>query len=78
MRAEAQEMNLFKGRPIWRRRGFSMGGRRGGERSSSWAAWHGAWRPAKAVLEATAVFARRVEAARRRRRANLGQPCSPE
>ena len=31
----AQEMNLFEGRRNWRRRGFSMCGRRGGEQGSS-------------------------------------------
>ena len=47
------------------RAGLSMGGRRGGEQRSSQVVWRGAWRPAKAALEAAGVLARRVEAVRR-------------
>jgi hypothetical protein len=41
-----------------------MGGRRGGEQSSSRAAWSGAWGPANSALEAKGFLVRRVEAAR--------------
>ena len=42
------------------------------------AAWCGAWRPAKAVLEVAEPLARRVEAARRFRSQIRGWPSSPE